>query len=80
MPPARPPAHLPAKLSPVAPPVLFNFNFNGVQEGTRYSEMHPQHMIQPGDVAAAALLPFRLSAAADPLEVVLNRLQTPFEE
>lgn len=49
------------------------------QEGTRYSKMEPGLMIQPDDVAQAALLAFRLSPAADPVELVLNRLQTPYE-
>lgn len=37
-------------------------------------------MIQLADIAEAALLPFRLSLAAVPAEIVLNRLQTPYEE
>lgn len=36
-------------------------------------------MIQAEDVAEAALLPFRLSLAAVPAEIVLNRMQTPYE-
>ena len=50
-----------------------------LQEGSRYSEMKPELMIQPADVAEAALLPLALSPAADPVEVVLNRLQTPYK-
>lgn len=51
-----------------------------VQEGTRYSRVEPGLMIQPEDVAQAALLAFRLSPAAAPVELVLNRLQTPYEK
>ncbi|KAI7840447.1 hypothetical protein COHA_005873 [Chlorella ohadii] len=50
------------------------------QEGTRYSRMDPGLMIQPEDVAQAALLAFRLGPTADPVELVLNRLQTPYQE
>lgn len=51
-----------------------------MQEGTRYRSMDPGLMIQPEDMAQAALLAFRLSPAADPVEMVLNRLQTPYQE
>lgn len=36
-------------------------------------------MIQPEDVAQAALLPLRLGPNAAPAELVLNRLQTPYQ-
>ena len=49
------------------------------QEGSRYSHMRPELMIQPEDVAQAVLLPFRLSPSAAPTELVLNRLHTPYE-
>lgn len=49
-----------------------------VQGGTRYSEMRPELMIQPEDVAQAVVLPFHLSSSADPVEIILNRLQTPY--
>jgi len=42
--------------------------------------MDPGLMIQPEDVAQAALLAFRLGPSADPVELVLNRLQTPYQE
>lgn len=41
--------------------------------------MKPELMITPEDVAQAALLPFRLSPNADPVEVVLNKMQSPYE-
>ena len=50
-----------------------------MQEGTRYASMNPSQMIQPGDVAEAALLALRLGPAAAPAELVLNRLQTPYQ-
>lgn len=51
-----------------------------MQEGTRYRSMDPGLMIQPEDMVQAALLAFRLSPAADPVELVLNRLHTPYQE
>jgi len=41
--------------------------------------MKPELMIQPEDVAEAVLLALRLGPQAVPSEVVLNRLQTPYE-
>lgn len=48
--------------------------------GSRYAEVKPELMIQPEDVAEAALLAFRLGPKACPSEIVVNRLQTPYEE
>lgn len=40
----------------------------------------PERMIQPQDMALAALLPFRMSAAAQPLEVVLKLAKGAYKE
>ena len=85
-PPGQPPSALFLGItrSPLVPthPSLFPcaHQYCHMQEGTRYSRMDPGLMIQPEDVAQAALLAFRLGPTADPVELVLNRLQTPYQE
>ncbi|KAL4440233.1 hypothetical protein ABPG75_003234 [Micractinium tetrahymenae] len=50
-----------------------------LQEGSRYEKVKPELMIQTEDVVQAVLLPLRLSLQATPAELILNRLQTPYE-
>lgn len=65
--PSFPACHaLPAPLAPL-------------QEGSRYERVKSELMIQLEDVAQSVLLLLRLSMQATPAELVLNRLQTPYQ-
>lgn len=48
------------------------------QGGNRYEAVKPELMIQPADIAEAALLAFRLGPQATPAEIVVNKLRTPY--
>jgi len=42
-------------------------------------DLIPEHCIQPGDIAEAALLPLRMGANAVPLEVVMKVVLSPYK-